>query len=64
MTEIDKRFLNNDAPFRKVRLIGGAYATVDTPSIVGYCHNTEHKGIVTVTIMQEHDCIAKTYQIA
>lgn len=59
MAEIDTKILNSDEPFRKVRLIGGAYATVDTPSVVGYCHNSEHKGIVTVTIMQEHDCIAK-----
>ena len=59
MADIDTKILNSNEPFREVRLIGGAYATVDTPSVVGYCHNSEHKGIVTVTIMQEHDCIAK-----
>lgn len=42
-----------------MHLIGGAYATVDTNSIVGYCHNEAHKGFLTVSIMNEHDCIGK-----
>lgn len=59
MAEIDTEFLKTNEPFRKVRLIGGAYATVDTPSIVGFCHNPDHKGTLTVSIMNEHECIAK-----
>ena len=59
MAEIDTEYLNKNEPFRLVKLIGGDIATVDTPAIVGYCHNEEHKGIITVSIMQEHDCISK-----
>ncbi|MBE6776052.1 MAG: hypothetical protein E7543_07680 [Ruminococcaceae bacterium] len=59
MAEIDTEYLNKNEPFRLVKLIGGDFAMIDTPAIVGYCHNEEHKGIVTVTIMQEHDCISK-----
>lgn len=59
MAEIDTEYLKTNEPFRKVRLIGGAYATVDTPSIVGFCHNPDHKGTLTVSIMNEHECIAK-----
>lgn len=59
MAEKDTEYLNSNEPFRRVNLIGGAYATVDTPSLVGYCHNDDHKGFLTVTIMNEHDCIAK-----
>lgn len=59
MAKKDTEYLNSNEPFRRVNLIGGAYATVDTPSLVGYCHNDDHKGFLTVTIMNEHDCIAK-----
>lgn len=59
MAEKDTEYLNSNEPFRRVNLIGGAYATVDTPSLVGYCHNDDHKGFLTVAIMNEHDCIAK-----
>lgn len=59
MAETDIKHFDANEPFRRVRLIGGAYATVDTPAIVGFCHNSEHKGTLTVTIMNEHDCIAK-----
>lgn len=59
MAEKDTEHLNSNEPFRRVNLIGGVYATVDTPSLVGYCHNEDHKGFITVTIMKEHDCIAK-----
>ena len=31
----------------------------DKNSIVGYCHNKDHKGCLTVTIMNEHDCVGK-----
>lgn len=60
MAEIDTEYLNKNEPFRPVKLLGGVFATIDIPAIVGYCHNEEHKGIVTVTIMQQHDCIAKS----
>ena len=59
MAEKDTEYLNSKEPFRDVRLIGGAYATVDTPAIVGFCHNEDHKGIITVTILNQHGCIAK-----
>lgn len=59
MTETDTEYLNKKEPFQLVKLIGGDFAMIDTPAIVGYCHNKEHKGIVTVTIMQEHNCITK-----
>ncbi len=59
MAEKDEKYLNSSEPFRTAQLLGGAYATVDTPAIVGFCHHADHKGIVTVTIMNEHDCIAK-----
>ncbi|MBE6529181.1 MAG: hypothetical protein E7680_01070 [Ruminococcaceae bacterium] len=59
MAEKDMKYLNSNEPFRTVQMLGGAYATVDTPAIVGFCHHADHKGIVTVTIMNEHDCIAK-----
>ena len=59
MADKDTEYLNSNEPFRRVNLIGGVYATVDTPSLVGYCHNEDHKGFITVTIMNEHDCIAK-----
>lgn len=59
MAERDTEYLNKDEHFRRVRLIGGAYASMDIPSIVGYCHNEAHKGIITITIMNEHDCLAK-----
>ena len=59
MAEKDTEYLNSNEPFRRVNLIGGAYATVDTPSLVGYCHNKDHIGFITVEIMNEHDCVAK-----
>lgn len=59
MAEKDTEYLNSNEPFRRVNLIGGVYATVDTPALVGYCHNEDHKGFLTVTIMNDHDCIAK-----
>ena len=59
LAEKDTEFLHTQEPFRRVHLIGGEYATVDTNSIVGYCHNKEHKGFLTITIMNEHDCINK-----
>lgn len=59
MAEKDTEYLNSNEPFRRVNLIGGVYATVDTPSLVGYCHNDDHKGFLTVGIMNEHDCISK-----
>lgn len=59
LAEKDTEYLNSKEPFRDVRLIGGAYATVDTPAIVGFCHNEDNKGIITVTILNQHDCIAK-----
>ena len=49
MAEIDTEYLNKNEPFRLVKLIDGETARIDTPAIVGYCHNEEHKGIVTVT---------------
>ena len=51
--------LINEAPFQHVQLIHGAYTKVDSPSIVGFCHNKSHKGVITVSIMNQHDCIAK-----
>lgn len=59
MAQKDTEYLESNEPFRRVNLIGGAYATVDTPSLVGYCHNENHKGFLTVSIMNEHECIAK-----
>ena len=55
----DTEYLESGEPFRNVNLIGGAYARVDTHSLVGYCHNELHKGFLTITIMNEHDCIGK-----
>ena len=51
--------LINEAPFQNVQLMNGSYAKVDSPSIVGFCHNKTHKGVLTVTLMNQHDCIAK-----
>lgn len=59
MLEKDRVYLNEDKLFRRVNLLGGAYATVDIPSLVGYCHHKEHKGFITISIMNEHNCIAK-----
>lgn len=59
MAQKDTDYLESNEPFRRVNLIGGVYATVDTPSLVGYCHNENHKGFLTVSIMNEHECIAK-----
>lgn len=59
MAEKDTEYLNSSEPFRRVNLLGGIYATVDTPSLVGYCHNEDHKGFLTVSIMNDHDCIGK-----
>ena len=52
-------YTNNDVAFQNVKLLGGGPAKVDVPSIVGYCHNAQHKGVLTVAIMNEHDCVAK-----
>ena len=59
MAQKDTEYLETNEPFRRVHLIGGTYATIDTNSIVGYCHNETHKGFLTVAIMNEHDCIGK-----
>lgn len=59
MAQKDTEYLIKNEPFRRVNLIGGICTTVDTPSLVGYCHNKDHKGFLTITIMNEHDCIAK-----
>ena len=59
LAEKDTEFLQTQEPFRRVHLIGGEYATVDTNSIVGYCHNKEHIGFLTIEIMNKHDCINK-----
>lgn len=59
MAQKDTEYLETKEPFRIVHLIGEAYAKVDTNSLVGYCHNEAHKGFLTVTIMNEHDCINK-----
>lgn len=59
MSEKDVEYLNSKEKFRRVNLIGGKYKTVDTAALVGYCHNKAHKGFLTVTIMNQHECIAK-----
>lgn len=59
MAQKDTEYLESKEPFRNVQLIGGAYAKVDTHSIVGYCHNNDHKGFLTISIMNEHECIQK-----
>ena len=51
--------INKEEPFGRVRQIGGNYVNVDSASIVGYCHNPLHKGILTITTMNGHDCIKK-----
>ncbi len=56
---VKRNFNENCKPSCIVQIIGGSYITVDTPSIVGFCHNKEHKGILTVSIMNEHDCMNK-----
>lgn len=48
-------YTNNDVAFQNVKLLGGGPAKVDVPSIVGYCHNAQHKGVLTIAIMNEHD---------
>lgn len=55
----DIEYINNGVAFDHVKLIGGGPALADVPSIVGYCHNAQHKGVLTISLMNEHDCIAK-----
>ena len=51
--------MNSNTDICKIKIIGGSYVNVDRNSIVGYCHNKEHKGCLTVSIMNEHNCTGK-----
>ena len=45
--------------FRRVRLLGGSLTKVDKNAIIGYCHNDIHKGYISVSLLNEHDCVGK-----
>lgn len=59
MAETDSIYLKRKDAFRRVTLIDGDNVCVDVPSIVGFCHNQQHKGFLTVRILNKHDCIEK-----
>lgn len=43
----------------ETRLMTGDVAFVEKSNIVGYCHFSEHKGQITKTLVQSHDCFKK-----
>ncbi len=49
----------NQSTFRKVKLIPGETKMVGKRSIVGYCHCDTHKGFVTVSLYEKHECKKK-----
>ena len=59
VAEADSVYLKRKDAFRRIALIDGNIVYVDVPSIVGFCHNQQHKGFLTVTILNKHDCIEK-----
>ena len=59
MSERDQKFLDQGITHRRVPLIDGSCPLVDTKAIVGICHNLIHKGYVTVTLLNKHECIEK-----
>ena len=42
-----------------VRLIDGNFTPSDSPRIIGFCHNSMHRGLLTVQLMKSHECITK-----
>lgn len=59
MSQKDQKFIDMEISHRRVSLIDGTRPRVDTKAIVGFCHNLIHKGYVTVTLLQKHECISK-----
>lgn len=59
MSQKDQKFIDMEITHRRVSLIDGTRPIVDTKAIVGFCHNLIHKGYVTVTLLQKHECLGK-----
>ena len=53
MAEADSVYLKRKDAFRRIALIDGNIVYGDVPSIVGFCHNQQHKGFLTVTILNK-----------
>lgn len=59
MNPKDQKFIDLNITHRRVSLIDGSRPVVDTKAIVGFCHYIIHKGYVTVTLLQKHECLEK-----
>lgn len=59
MSNKDQKFIDMNITHRRVSLIDGTRPVVDTKAIVGFCHYLIHKGYVTVTLLQKHECLEK-----
>ena len=49
-----------DRPYRKMHLLTGEYKNVNTKNVIGKCHNQTHPGIITKSLLEEHECLNKT----
>ena len=59
MRRIDRQYLEIGVKWRSVPLVNCQRKTVSIRSIVGYCHYSLHKGYLTDTLMDAHDCLGK-----
>lgn len=59
MSEIDLKFLESGKEARRIRLMNGGSGMIPVGSITGFCHNNAHKGFLTVTLMNKHNCVEK-----
>lgn len=55
----DTEYIENGIQFRRVPMVDGSFSRIETKALVGICHNPIHKGYLSVTLLNKHDCIDK-----